>query len=322
MTMKYDEQDLCAIRATGLLKNDAANDESIFFAQELQVVKAKTYDVKVPENNAMKIFPVAMDTDPGADTIAFDSYDSVGMAKIIASYADDLPRADIKATRTVARVFGIGTSYGYNTKDIRHARMTGKPLVTRKAEAARRANDQRINQIAFKGDKEHQIVGIVDHPNISAYVPAAGASGKITWADKTADEILADMNGIVTLIVESTYGVEIPDTLLLPIEKYQKISTMKVPDTNGKTVLNYFLETNPHIKEVKQVHEMKGIGTDGADVMMAYRNDPNALELTLPLAFTQYAPQQKNLEFVVPCESSIAGILVYYPMSIAKCEGI
>lgn len=325
MEMKYDAQDLAAIRASGQLNNDAANDESVFFATELNHVKAKTYDQKVPVNNAMAVFPVAMDTDPGADTVSFDSYDSVGMAKIIANYADDLPRADVKGERTTVKVYNVGSAYGYSTKDIRRARMTGKPLTTQKATAARRANDAKINAIAFKGDKEHGIVGIVDNPNISVYVPTAVTSGSGTsakWADKTADQILDDMNGCVNSIVDSTLGAEIPDTILLPIAQYNLIAKKRVSDSDGKTVLKFFLENDPYIKNIRPIQELKGLGTNGTDVMFVYRCDPEALELNLPLAFTQYAPQQKNLEFVVACESSCAGVITYYPMSICKCEGI
>ena len=110
----------------------------------------------------MSIFPVTSEADPGADTVAFDSYDSVGMAKIITNYADDLPRADVKAQRTIVKVFDIATSYGYSIKDIRRAKMTGKPLTTRKAESARRANDALVNKIAFQGDAEHGILGILN----------------------------------------------------------------------------------------------------------------------------------------------------------------
>lgn len=321
--MKYDENDLRAIRNSGLLKNDAANDESIFFAQELNVVKAKTYDVKVADNNALKLFPVAGDIDPGADTFSFDSFDSVGMAEIIASYADDLPRADVKGERTTVKVFGIGTSYGYNTREIRRARLTGKPLITKKATAARRANDAKINDIVFRGDKEHGIVGLIDNPNITAYVPAATEGGTSTkWADKTAQEILNDLNALVSTIVDTTYGVEIPDTILLPLAQYNAIAAQLLPDSNGKTVLTFFTENNPYVKSVKPVHELKGLGTNGADVAVAYRNDPETVEIVLPLAFNQLPPQPHNLEYVVPCESSCAGIVPYYPMSIAKMEGI
>ena len=85
--MHYDELDLAAIQSTGRL--DA--NESIFFARELEYVKSKAYDVKYPANNALALFPVSTEADAGADYISYESYDMIGMAKIIANYADDLP---------------------------------------------------------------------------------------------------------------------------------------------------------------------------------------------------------------------------------------
>ena len=323
MPMKYDANDLNAIRVSGLLKNDAGNDESIFFAEELNHVKAKTYDIKVPPANALAVFPVNTDTDPGADTVSYDTYTEVGMAKIIANYADDLPRADVKGERTTVKVAEIGSSYGYSTKDIRRAHMTGKPLTTRKAAAARRAIDTIINRIAFVGDKATGINGIMNHPNITAYVPAAAAGKTSTiWADKTPQEIMDDLNGVVNAIVDSTHGMELPDTILLPFAQYNLIATKLMPESEGKTILTCFVDNSPYIKNVKPIQELKGLGEGGVDCGLCYRNDIDALEVNLPLAFTQGVVQRKNLEFIIPCEASCAGVIAYYPMSIAKFEGI
>lgn len=323
MQMNYDEQDLNVIRMSGQLKNDADNDQSMFFARELNHIKAQTYDVKVPENNAMKIFPVATDTNPGAKTITFQSFDSVGMADIIANYADDLKRADVVGTEETIKIYAIGNAYGYSTDDIRAAQMTGRPLPAMKALAARRAHDALINKLAFKGDKAHNIIGIIDHPNISEYVvPNTGEGSKTEWKYKSADQILDDMNAMAALPVDVTEGVEIPDSMALALDCYNIIATKKVPDANGKTVLKYFLETNPYVKNVHPVHELKGAGSEGKNVGLVYRKDKAALELNLPLAFIQYAPQMKNLEYVIPCESKTAGIIVFYPLSICKAVGI
>lgn len=316
--MHYDELDLAAIQSTGRL--DA--NESIFFARELEYVKSKAYDVKYPANNALALFLVSTEADAGADYISYESYDMIGMAKIIANYADDLPRADVKGNLNSVKVFSIGVSYGYSTKDIRRSRMAGKNLPTRKAEAARRANDNTVNRIAFHGDAEHGIVGILDNPNISKYtIPATGTASGTEWSSKTAQQILDDMNNAVSSIVDSTNGVEIPDTILLPIDQYNYIAATLLPDSGGFTILSFFLKNNPYIKTIKPVHELKG-ADDGDDVMLIYRNSADALTLELPLPFNQLAPQNKNLEFVVPCESSTAGIIVYYPLSVCLASGI
>ena len=129
------------------------------------------------------------------------------------------------------------------------------------------------------------------------------------------------MNNAVSSIVDSTNGVEIPDTILLPIDQYNYIAATLLPDSGGFTILSFFLKNNPYIKTIKPVHELKG-ADDGDDVMLIYRNSADALTLKLPLPFNQLAPQNKNLEFVVPCESSTAGIIVYYPLSVCLASGI
>lgn len=320
--MHYDDADVAVIVSSGLFNNDANNNESIFFARQLDYVKSKAYDVKYPANNALALFPVSSEADPGAKTITYESYDMVGMAKIIANYADDLPRADVKGTETTIKVFGVGVSYGYSTQDIRAARMAGKPLTTRRAEAARRSHDNKINKLVFWGDEEYGIYGVLNHPNIPQYVlPEDGTGTSSKFEDKTAEQIIRDLNAAVSSIVEVTKGVEIPDTMLMPIKQYNQITGMLMPDSSGKTVLKFFEDNNPYIKSIKPVQELAG-ALDGEDVMIIYRNNIDALSIEIPMPFTQYAPQRENLEFKVPCESRVAGLMLYYPLSMCLVPGI
>lgn len=321
--MRYDEQDMRAIVSTGVLNNDAEDSESVFFAQQLEYIKSKTYDEKLANLNAAKLFPVSTEADAGAESISYESYGMVGIAKLIASYADDLPRADVKGTKVTVDIFSAGTSYGYSTQDIRAAKMKGLPLNARRALSARRANDTLINKIAFKGDKDGKIVGILDNPNITtAVVKADGTSNSTKWADKTPAQILRDLNDAVSGIVDLTNGVEIPDTVVLPIKQYNYIANTIVPDTSGESILTNFKKNNQYIKNVVSAVEMKGAGSGGEDVGLIYRKDIDAVSLEIPMAFTQYAPQARNLEFVIPCESRTAGVIVYYPLSMSKMVGI
>lgn len=323
MTMRYDENDLRAILASGNLNNDAADSESVFFAQQLEYIKAKTYDEKLPNLSAMKLFPISTEADPGAESISYESYGGVGVAKLISNYGDDLPRADVKGKKIVVQVHGGGTSYGISTQEIRSAKMKGLPLDARKAIFARRAVDTLINSLAFKGDADKGIVGVLNNPNISSVVPKGDGTGSSTkWEDKTAEQVLRDMNQAVTAIVDITNGVEIPDTIVLPLKQYAYITNTIVPDTGGESIMTNFLKNNPYIKKIVQAVEMKGAGAGKTDVMLVYRKDINAVSLELPLPFTQLAPQYHNLEYRVPCEFRSAGVIVYYPLSMATMAGI
>ena len=314
---RYDERDLHVIENSQRL--DA--NESIFFAQELESVKARTYDIQYAELSAMGIIPVDGSAGSGAETIAYHQYDAVGQAKIIANYSTDLPRVDLVGKKFTADVKSIGVSYGYSVQDIRAARMAGKPLEQRKASAARRANDQIVNDIAFNGDDEHGLVGLLTHPNIPTYtLPADGTGSSTKFADKTADQVLRDLNGMVTKMLELTKNVERPDTLLIGHTTHADISSRRVGDTQV-TILAFFLANNPYVKNVQVVPEFVGAGTGGTDICMVYKKSPDKLTLEIPQPFEQFPVQSEKLEYIVNCHSRCAGVIIYYPLSLIKAEG-
>lgn len=299
---------------------DAA--ENIFFERELEQVRAKSYDVKYPALKARTLIPVNNETDPGAETVRYEQYDSVGVAKIIASYANDLPRADVVAKEFRAPIKSLGMSFGYSIQDIRAARMAGKPLETRKANAARKAVEEKIDAIAAFGDELTGLLGLLNQPNVGNFAVPAGEKGGTEWANKTPDEILKDMNGITNGIVVDTHGVEEPDTLLLPLDQYGIIATTPRSPNSDTTILEFFLKSNPHIRNVEPWHKLAGAGAGGTDRMVCYRRDPDALELNIPQEFEQFPPQAKGLEFEIPCHARTGGVLMFYPLSASYGDGI
>jgi hypothetical protein len=326
MTQKrYDERDLNTIQNSGLLHTDA--NEGIFFAQELESVKARTYDVNYPELTATMVMPVDSSAGSGAETIAYYQYDATGQAKIISNYSTDLPRVDLKGKKFTADVKSIGASYGYSVQDIRAARMAGKPLEQRKANAVRRANDQEVNRIAYFGDEEHGMVGLLNHPNIPSYtLPDDGVdeddNPSTKFIHKTPDQVLRDLNGMGAKMLELTQNVETPDTLLIGHTTHADLTSRARSANSDTTILQFFLNNNPYVKNVQVVPELVGAGTDGDDICMMYRKSPDKLTLEIPQPFEQFPVQVKGLEYEVPCHSRCGGVIVYYPLSLIKAEGV
>lgn len=304
-----------------MVKLDA--QETIFFLRELESVKSKTYDKKYPELKMRSLVPVSNQAGPGANTIKYFQYDSVGVAKIIESYAKDFPRVNVRKKEFRSPVKSLGDSYGYSIQDIREAQMTGASLEQRDANAARRAMLQTEDEIAAFGDAETGLLGLFNHPNIPETVlPADGTGSSKLWADKTPDQIIRDMNLIVNGVVELTNGVEIPNTLILPIEKYTLIASTPRSANSDTTILDFFLKSNPFIQMVDQYHKMKGAGASGADRMFAYKKDPDAVSLEVPVDFEQFPPQEEGMEFVVYCHQRIGGVIMYYPLSASFADGL
>ena len=327
-----------AIMASAGTRFDSADDASVFFARELDYVKSQSYDVEYPELTALSLFPISNEADPGAETITYYTYDKQGLAKIIDNYSTDLPRADVNGKPSYAMVKSLGASYGYSAQEMRASRLAGKSLDTRKAEAARYQIDNLTNKIAWSGDADSGLLGVLSNgQNIPYYViPTGGTSNKTKWTEKTADEILDDINGMAKQVAKTTKNVERPDTLCVPAEVYMDISTRRLPNTTA-SVLSYILDHAPYIKEVVSVSELESDSADtnpyaegapgvesnaGVGVAFLFKNDARKLTLENPMPYYQYPVQVRNLETIVPCEARTAGVIVYYPMSALIAVGV
>ena len=322
-----------AIMASEGTRFDSAEDASVFFARELDYVKAKSYDVVYPEFTAINTLPISSEADAGAETVTYYTYDKQGVAKIIDNYSTDLPRADVIGKPNTANVQSVGASYGYSAQEMRASRMAGKSLDTRKAEAAHYQVDNAINKIAFKGDANYGLVGLLTTGNgISRYTIPSGVGGSKYWASKTAAEILKDINGMAAYVARITKNVERPDTLMIPSDVYMDIATRQVDHINA-TVLSFVLEHAPYIKNIIPAAELNADSVDtnpfasltansGRGCAFLFKNSPEKLTLENPMPFYQYPIQVRNLETIVPVEARTAGVIIYYPLSAVIAQDV
>lgn len=330
----YDRADYNALAGSNLIhalvegkqmRFDSVEDASVFFARELDYIKAKSYDKKYPEFTALNNFPITHEVPEGAETVTYYSYEKTGMAKIISNYATDLPRADVKGHPTTAYIKSVGDSYGYSVQEMRASRMAGKSLDTRKADAARYAIDRTVNEIAFAGNKENGLMGMLSIGNNIPLYTLSTVDGKTDFKSKTAEQILADLNGMVGYQSKLTKNVEKSDVIALPASVYIDISTRQIPNT-GYTVKKFLLENAPYLKNIISAPELEEDSVEtnpyGKGVALMYTNSADKFSLEIPLPYYQYPLQSRNLEVIVPCEERVAGIIMYYPLSAMLAIGV
>lgn len=335
MAKKYSRADYLALKRSQIpaglaamkeMRFDSEEDATVFFARELDHIKTKTYDKQYPRFTVLNNIPRTSEANPGAETITYYGYDKTGIAVIIANYATDLPRADVKGTPTTVPIKSLGDSYGYNVQEMRASRMTGKGLDAKKAESARFAMEYATNKIALIGDEESGMMGLLsDWNDIPVFSLENGASGKADFKSKTPDEILADFTACVMFTARITNDVEQPDSVMIASEVYYDLATRRIPDT-GITVLKFLLDNQPYIKKIIPAPELMAGNTDinsyGKNLMIFYTDDPDKMAFEEPMPFYQHPAQSKNLEIEVPCESRVAGMMIYYPFSALIVPGI
>lgn len=301
-------------------------NEVEFMALQLSYIQKKMWEVKHKPLKALTLIPVNAEAPAGAKEVRYRMYDGVGQAAIISDYADDLPEVDVYGKEFTAPFRILGARYSYSIEEIKAAALAGQPLDAQKAARAKRVIDQLIDSIAWNGDSDYGLLGLLNYPGILEYIVPAdgsgtGAAAKL-WANKVADQMVRDVVGLVSTPMVTTNGVEIPDTVILPLQQYTYAMSTRLPYGGDKTVMEFLKAVLPQVKKWDWVNELKTAGAGGTARMMAYVCDPDHLDFQLPEPFQQRPPQEKNLSYRINCIAKCGGVIVYYPQAIAFGDGI
>jgi hypothetical protein len=308
--------------AIGLRFHADAHEDAKYTAvleQQLEFIKTRTYDIVYPEMKARQLIPVNNDVDSGAETITYRQWDEIGMAQIIANYADDLPRIDALVEEFQQKIKGLGAAYEWSIQDLRRSAMAGANLDQRRARAARRSIEQQIENIAALGNAKAGLTGFAKHPNVPLVVPITGS-----WASATGAQMVADLMHLASSIVTSNKETFLPDTTVLDVSRYNLLAITRISttgDTNG-TALEAFLRSNPWVTNVGTWNKLAlaDVSNTGPR-LVCYKRDAEVLTLEIPQEFEQFPPQAKNLSFLVPVHARIGGVIVYYPLAMAYMDG-
>lgn len=290
-------------------------NETATFARQLEDIDAQIYRVEYPELKGTLLVPVKSDINPGAEDYTYRVMDYVGQSKIIANYADDLPRVDVQGFEVTNKLFGHGDAYGYSIQDLRRSRMTGMGLDSERAMAARAVLARKNDSIIAFGEATVGVKGFTNSTYVDLVTPATG-----TWSSATAEQIVADLMKIEAAIFTDSKGVEMPDTAVLPPTRYALAATKKLANTTT-TALEFFLQKSLFIKNVEHWYHLETAGAGNVPRIVAYRRDPSKVQALLPLEFEQQPPIQRNLAFVVNCDSRCGGVIFRYPGSARYMDG-
>lgn len=297
--------------------------EVMFTDRALTYVRQQTYDPKYANLIARQIIPLDTEVDNAAETILYESYDRVGLARLLKSYADDLPRADVKKLENLVPVRGIGMSYGYSVQELRASSRVGRPLSASRAIAARRAFEELVDKIGAVGDTSFGLTGLLNNAGVSLATALTKTGGGTAWtgASVLPDEILSDMNTMVTTIRNNTNDVSSPDVIVLPVARHALIKTKARSATSDTTILSFFLANNPGVRVVPWARANTA-GSGSATRMCAFKADPMNVHFVIPQEFEQFPAQLEGLEAKVPCHGRIAGVIVPYPVEMLYMDSI
>lgn len=260
----------------------------------------------------------------------FYSGDIAGAAQFLSHRGTDMPYADISQTQFLQTNQFAGIGYEWSLGELQRASKLGRNLSNDKAMAARKVAESFIYGIAMRGSTEKGLTGIVNDANVpTANVTADGTGATTAFANKTADQILRDVNAALNAPFNATKETQRANTLLLPSTRMQTLSATRLGATNETTILKFLRENNAYTLETGQAltiigtRELETAGAGGTARMVAYDNDKGVVQMHLPGPH-EFLPafQKSAMSWEVAGIMNVGGVEIRRPKGMAYRDGI
>jgi len=300
-------------------------DETAMLAQQLEHLRSKVYEQDYPLLKAKEILPIENDTGD-AEYFSWEETASVGAFKVISDdgYADDPPSSEVLGRKLTRRIRDLGGVVHHTIADLRRAAFSGRPIVSRKLEAMRRAYETQLNTIAFLGDGDAIETGL-------ANIPTGTGAGQIrstavtsaAW-DSTPDAavMISDLNAAVTAYLDVNEA-RVPSDLILPRLQYMRFHQTYTTDTNAESAAARWLRDNGYVTKIHSEDSFKSVDAGGTGSRgLLFERDVDSVSLVIAQDFTMLPPQPENFAFKTLAYARTAGTVVYRPTALRYLTGL
>lgn len=314
-----------------MMTQDAQQRSMNFLISQQSIIEPTVYQMRYQEIQYPSLIPVDTSAPEWIKSVTYFSMDGVGQAQWFSGKAHDMPNVDLSREKFETGVHMAGIGYGYDLEELGTAMQLGMNLTADKATLARRVSEEKIDQVAFGGDSTKGFTGLVNASTPTATTaPADGSGSATTFASKTPDQILRDINGQLTGIFTGTLGAEIADTLLLPYSVLLDLSTRRIDSVNQTTILEWVERNNIYTRTTGQPLTIRGLfgyldtaGSGSTKRMVAYRRSPEVVKMHVPMPFRFFPAWQTGpMRFDVPGVFRLGGVDIRRPKAVRYLDGI
>ena len=261
-----------------------------------------------------------------AQAVGYGITGGSGGSPVQAGGANGLPIVQANLEKGLYKAHTFAAALRVMWVDMQKANYTGRSLDQLLQNGMRMAYDKHMDQNVYTGMEEYGSTGLVNNPDVTETSVTGG-----TWASKTKEQILADINSALTEVwAAAEYDEDaMPNHILLPYEQYTYIMNTMVTDLATETILDYVLKNNVAAKNGKSLYIgatrwCKGAGTGGADRMVVYVNHERFLQVEelVPLARVMSQPNATEFCYDTAYAANLSEVELFYPQTMAYFDGI
>jgi hypothetical protein len=301
-----------------------------FLVSQVSVIEATVNRILYPDIQYPMLVPVDTSANQWAKSVTYFSIDKIGQAEWFSAQAKDVPIADVMREKFEHGIEMAAIGYRYTTEEIGQALMVpGTNLTTERAEAARRAADEKLDAVALRGDVGKGWYGLLNAPAVTVATARANGNNNSTYfIDKSGDQMAADMNDALTGVYTESNTIEMANTILLPVSTLNLMATTRMTNIE-QSALAWFKANNIYTMvtgqpiDIRAVRGLETAGEDGGGRMVVYRKDPQVVKFHLPMPH-QFLPvwQTGPMVFDIPGVFRTGGTEIRRPGAVRYVDGI
>lgn len=291
--------------------------QTAFFDRALTSIDPTKYWELFPGFKALRFVPRVQNISPYDRAYEYTMWKISGDAKYYGQHAKDLPLVQVQATPFSRPIKPLGAAMNWTLDEIRSAAARNVGLEEATIMAAMSIIARKIDKSIALGDGVN--TGLINNADIISDNTVAAVGGFNSAQDyiDSLIKLVADTRARLQGASKLPGGDSIPAfdrfTILMPTDKYTTVKTTVIPDTNGKTVLQFFLEAmGDWVEGVEDWSEL-----DDLNRAVIYPRNPMALGAVIGREYTQEAPQPVGLEINVPVHASSGGTVIRYGVAFS-----
>ena len=250
---------------------------------------------------------------------------------VTAGGSNGIPIVQASVDKGVYKAHTFAAALRVMWQDMQRANFIGRSLDNLLQDGVRMAYDKHMDANVYVGITEYGTTGLVNNPDAVETTAANGAAGTATWATKTPQEILKDVNDALAAGwgANANDPTAIPNHILIPYEQYLYIMTTMVTDLATETIYDFLMKNNAATKAggdlfIGPTVWCKGAGTGSKDRMVVYNNDRRFAKMDelVPLSRIMSAPVVTSVCYDTAYMANLSEVQIFYPTSIRYVDGI
>jgi hypothetical protein len=252
---------------------------------------------------------------------------SVGNFPWISAETTAIPGVSVNGKKVVLPLRLLAREVSYTSVELDRSSLTGQPIDVQKLDALNLLYQMNIDQMVYIGSADVSATGLLNSPLVTATTVVAGVGGGTTWASKTADEILADVNTAITAAwLASAYAV-CPSNLLLPPAQFAYIASQKVSSAGNVSILKFLKENSISLQingkelDIQPVKWATGAGAGSSDRMTVYTNSEDRVRFPM-VPIRRETPYYQGIRFTAPYLYAFGEMEFPYPETVLYADGI